>query len=185
MSLPGCLFLSPVTKWYFLSWTLSRYCIQALHPGGVSKMAAFPFLSICLTINSIQPVIISEHHYYNILYSAWVQFVLKISTFLGHCMGCASLYFLLPACSFLCHIYPNMLSCASQAIPVCIPPVASQNPKSTPSTPWECISPRVWCWKLPLLSSQGVWDVLCQHQHLPLALELQATMVIPSCFEHI
>lgn len=27
-----------------------------------------------------------------------------------HCMGCASLYLLFPACSLLCHIYPNMLS---------------------------------------------------------------------------
>lgn len=70
-----------------------------------------------------------------------VQFVLKISTFLGHCMGCASLYLLLPACSLLCHIYPDMLGFVSQAIAVCIPypsPAIPKSPKHVqlqPSTP--------------------------------------------------
>lgn len=150
---------------HFLFWSCSRYCIQAVNLAG-SPTCSISFPSISLTTNPIQPVFISEHHYYNILCSAHVQFVSKIPTFLGHCMGCASLYLPLSACSLLCPIYPNMLfrfpghSCLypSPGIPKSQKPAQLQ-----PSTAWECVIPCVWCWKLPCLSSQGVWDVVHRH----------------------
>lgn len=89
-------------------------------------------------------------------------------------MGCASLYLLLPACSLLCHIYPNMLSFVSQAIAVCIPFLPSQIPKACPALAQHTLE------LSSVVSAHGSW-----HQHLPLALEIQATLVIPRCFKHV
>lgn len=177
---------------HFLFWPCSRYCIQAVNLAG-SPTCSISFPSISLTTNPIQPVFISEHHYYNILCSAHVQFVSKIPTFLGHCMGCASLYLLLSACSLLCPIYPNMLfrfpghSCLYPS-PGIIP--KSQKPAQLqPSTAWECVIPCVMLEaalpQLPGCVGCGAWARGSRHQHLPLVLELRAVMVIPRCFKHV
>lgn len=96
-----------------------------------------------------------------------------------HCRGCASLYLPLPTCSLLCHIYSDMLSFVSQGTAFCISLLPSPNPQSmprpSPAQPGALLSSgSVGC----LVSAHGLW-----HQHLPLALELQAMLAIPRCFK--
>lgn len=94
-------------------------------------------------------------------------------------------------CLFLA--LPHFSFFISQAIPVCIPPLASQNPKSMPSSspahPGSVSSPVCDAGGC-LASAPSVCGMCCVargswHQHLPLALELQAMMVIPRCFKHV
>lgn len=174
--MPACLFLSPVTRVVIFDSDPSLDIAFRLSVLLVSKMQHFlPFhlsyykpYSLCL----FQSIII----YSNILCSAYVQFVLKISTFLGPMWAVP--VFASPCLLFALSHLPNMLSFVSQAIAVCIPLLPSQNLKSSsPAHPGA------------LLSSQGVWDVLSArgswHHHLPLALELQAMLVMPRCFKHV